>query len=118
MNNVAIQRNYSSKSITITWDSLPSLDLTDSDPDIIYTIKIFKITCGHNVSISHEVVTGSTITKENLDLMQIYKVVIAARNNVSGAENGPSVEMEGIINTCVFHHQSVTKINLIHMYIY
>ena len=96
--NVAIQRNYSSNSLTITWDKLSSLDLTDIDPDILYTIKIFKIMymCGHNVSISHEVVAGSTITMGNLDLMQIYKAAIAARNNVPGARNGPSVEVEGI----------------------
>ena len=96
MNNVAIQRSYSSNSLTITWDNLSSLDLTDIDPDIIYTIKIFKIMCGHNVSISHEIVAGSTITMGNLDLMQIHKAAIAARNNVPGARNGPSVEVEGI----------------------
>ena len=39
---------------------------------------------------------GSNVTEEGLDLMQIYKAVIAARNNVRGARNGPSAEVKGI----------------------
>ena len=38
---------------------------------------------------------GSNVTEEGLDLMQIYKAVIAARNNVRDARNGPSVEVKG-----------------------
>ena len=78
------------------WDSLPSLDLTDIDPDIVYTVELFKITCDKYVSMSHKVVAENSATEEGLDLMQIYKAVIAARNNVTGARNGPSVEMIGI----------------------
>ena len=49
----------------------------------------------------------SNATEENLDLMQIFKAVIAARNNVPGARNGLSVEMEGkivviYIPTCAY----------------
>ena len=39
---------------------------------------------------------SSSATEEGLDLMQIYKVVVAARNNVPGGRNGPSVEIRGI----------------------
>ena len=43
-------------------------------------------------------------TEENLDLMQIYKAVIAARNNVTAARNGPSVEIRGnylsVVHVC------------------
>ena len=38
------------------------------------------------------------MTEASLNLMQIYKAIVAARNNVPGARNGPSVEMKGILN--------------------
>ena len=81
--------------LTVVWDLLPTLDLTDIDPDIVYTVELFMITCGQNVSISRTVVAGNSATEENLDLMQIYKAVIAARNNVREVRNGPSVEIRG-----------------------
>ena len=34
-------------------------------------------------------------TNNTVDPMQIYKVIITARNNVEGAKNGTSVEMRG-----------------------
>ena len=39
---------------------------------------------------------GNNVTEEGLDLTQVYKAVIAARNNVRGARNGPSTETSGI----------------------
>ena len=39
---------------------------------------------------------GSNVTEEGLDLMQIYKAVIAARNNVRGARSGSNADMKGI----------------------
>ena len=97
--NAAIQRNHSLNSLMIFWNPLPSLDISDTDPDIVYTVELFRITCGQNVLISHSVMAGSNAVLENLDLMQIYKAVVAARNNVPEARNGPSMEMEGIANT-------------------
>ena len=85
-------------SIHVMWDPLPTLDLTGIDPDIVYTVELVKIICGQKVSVSRRVVAGSNMTEENLDLMQIYKAVIAARNNVQGAMNGPSME----IIICIF----------------
>lgn len=95
-----IHRNHSSGVLTTIWDPVPSLDLTDADPDIIYMVEFFKITCGQNVHISRRVVAGNSATEENLDPMQVYKAVITARNNVMEARNGPSVEIEGIIIFC------------------
>ena len=97
VSNVVYRRNYSSNSLTTLWDPLPTLDLTDVDPDIDYTVKLFMITCSANMSMDSMVVNGSSATMENLDLMQVYKAVIIARNNVREARNGPSAEMEGIM---------------------
>ena len=93
--NASCQRDYPLGSLTTLWDSLPTLDLTDVDPDIVYYVKLFKITCGQNVSISHKVVAENYASEENLDLMQTYKAIIAVRNNVPAARNGPSVEIRG-----------------------
>jgi preprotein translocase subunit SecA len=60
---------------------------------------IYQITCGQNILINRTEVAGSNVTEEGLDLMQIYKAVIAARNNVREARNGLSVEMKGIMIT-------------------
>ena len=99
VSNALLQRDYSSTTLITLWDPLPSLDLTDIDPDILYTVELFKITCGQNVSISHRIVTGSNATEESIDLMQIHRAVVAARNNVPGASNGPGVEMKGKLKT-------------------
>lgn len=57
---------------------------------------MIKITCSQNISISYKVVSVNNATEEELDLMQIYKAVIIARNNVLEARDGPSVEVKGI----------------------
>ena len=93
--NAYIWRDYSSAALTVIWNPLPTLDLTNIDPDIVYKVELFKITCGQNVSVSYQTVNVSSATVENLELMQIYMAVIAAKNNVPRARNGPSVEMEG-----------------------
>ena len=93
--NAYIWRDYSSAALTIIWDPLPTLDLTNIDPDIVYKVELFKFTCGQNVSVSYQTVNVSSATVENLELMQIYMAVIAAKNNVPRARSGPSVEIEG-----------------------
>ena len=79
------------------WNPLPSLDINDTDPDILYTVELYQITCGQNILINRMEVAGSNVTEEGLDLMQIYKAFIAARNNVRGARNGPTAKMNGIM---------------------
>ena len=97
MNNVSCERNYYSNTLTTLWDPLPSLDLTGINPDIIYTVEIFEITCDRNISRSLRVASVNRATMESLDLMQIYKAVISAKNNVTDARNGLGKEMEGIL---------------------
>ena len=94
--NKAFIRDYSEDKLITLWNPLPTLDITDVDPDILYTVELYQITCGQNILINRTEVAGSNVTEEGLDLMQIYKAVIAARNNVRNARNGPSVEMKGI----------------------
>ena len=94
--NVALLRDYSEDELTILWNPLPTLDINDTDPDILYTVELYQITCGQNILINRTEVAGSNVTEEGLDLMQIYKAVIAARNNVRGARNGSNAQVKGI----------------------
>ena len=81
--------------MTTRWTPSPSLDLTDIDPDIMYDVQVFMVTCGENVSISNHSISTNIVTVDHLDLMQIYKIIVSARNNVPDASNGPSVKIEG-----------------------
>ena len=99
MNNISINRNSLSALLTTRWSSLPSLDLNDTDPDIVYSVELYKITCGEDIFMSHEDVFVNS-TSNTVDPMEIYNVIITARNNVERARNGTSVEIKG---ECVTH---------------
>ena len=97
VSNLGFERNYSSGVLSTFWDPLPTLDITDRDPDIIYRVQIFKTTCGESVLMSDENVTES-ITSNSLsplELMEIYTAAITPRNNVSGYVDGPRREIKG-----------------------
>ena len=92
--NISINRNASSSLLTTRWLSLPSLDLNDTDPDIVYSVELYKITCGEDIFMSHEDVFVNS-TNNTVDSMEIYKVIITAMNNVEGARNGTRTETSG-----------------------
>ena len=94
ISNLGFKRNHSSGILTTFWDPLPTLDITDRDPDIIYHVEIFKTTYGQNVLMSDENVTES-ISNNSLDLMKIYTAIVTPRNNVPEYIDGPSVVMQG-----------------------
>ena len=99
MKNDTWERNSFSSLLTTRWSSLPSLDLNDTDPDIVYSVELYKITCGEDIFMSREDVFVNS-TNNTVDPMEIYKVIITARNNVEGARNGTSVKMRGECVTC------------------
>ena len=88
-------RNDSSNALITSWDSLPSLDISGADPDIVYGVELYKITCGQDIFVNYEVATKN-YTSNTIDPYQIYKAVISPRNNVVGARNGTSVIIEGV----------------------
>ena len=94
--NASIQRDYTSNLLVALWNPLFSLDITDTNPNIIYTVQVFRITCGQNIFINETTVAGSNATIEDIDPMETYKAAIFAKNNVRGARNGPSEKTEGI----------------------
>ena len=97
ISSLRFERNYSSAVLTTFWDPLPTLDITDRDPDIIYRVQIFKITCGESILLSDENVTESITSNylSPLQLMEIYMTIITPRNNVRGYVDGPKKELKG-----------------------
>ena len=81
--------------LTTHWDSVFSLDLNDTEPDIVYEFEVYDITCGRNDLIHNDTVMVNT-TSNVIDPTQLYKVVVAARNNVANAVNGTDVEKSGM----------------------
>ena len=92
--NTVCERNSHLDVLTTQWNSLPSLDINDTDPDVVYRYELYLITCGQNILINSRNVTGNS-TSDSVDPMQIYRATVAARNNVEGARYGPSVEIDG-----------------------
>ena len=102
MNNLNCVRPPSTPTILTThWDSVFSLDLNDTEPDIVYEFEVYDITCGRNDLIHYDTVMVNS-TSNTIDPAQIYKVVVAARNNVSNAVNGTGVDASGtwLISLC------------------
>ena len=94
--NAICKRNYSSGAHLITdWDPLPSLDLTNTEPDIVYRVQWRRVTCGQNVSMGEETVTGTHTSRIVHQPYDIYEVVITPRNNVTSARYGESAVMRG-----------------------
>ena len=95
--NLNLTRNYSSGILTTFWDPLPSIDITDRHPDIIYHVEILKTTCGRRELVSDENVTETFINNllSPLELMETYTAFITPRNNVPEYVDGPKREMNG-----------------------
>ena len=77
------------------WDPVPSLDLTNADPDIVYRVQWWNVTCGQNVSMGEETVNGSNTSYAIHQPHEIYEVIITSRNNVPSARDGGSTVMRG-----------------------
>ena len=81
---------------TISWIPPFSLDLTNTEPDIIYCVEVYNITCGRgSLVVSNCSVTESRLVDESLQSGCIYNITIIPRSNVENASNGISLTKEG-----------------------
>ena len=88
-----VQRNFS----TITWVPPFSLDLTGVDPDIVYCVEVYNITCGvENLVVGDCNVTEYHYVNNRLQQGHTYRTSITPRSNVPGAQNGTNFIKEGI----------------------
>ena len=87
-----IRRNSS----TITWEAPFSLDLTGVDPDIVYCLEVYNITCGVNDLVIGDCdVTQPHYVNNQLQRGFIYCITITPRSNGQDAQNGTSSTKEG-----------------------
>ena len=103
--------DLSRTSTTITWDPPFSLDLTDIDPDIVYCVEVYNITCGRrDLFISDCNVTEPSYTSDALYEGLLYHITVTPRSNVSNALSGNSLSITGII--CILFKDYITVLNL------
>ena len=85
-------------SSTITWVAPFSLNLTGVDPDIIYCVKVYNITCGvDDLVVGDCNVTEPRLVDNRLQQGYVYSVTITPRSNGPDAQNGTSNTKEGIL---------------------
>ena len=97
--------SVSRQSSTLSWQAPSSLDLTGVDPDIIYCVDVYNITCGEreqvfsDCNVTENSYTSDAITPDGY----IYEYIVTPRSNVQGAQNGtPSQPLRGINIMLVF----------------
>jgi hypothetical protein len=81
---------------TISWEAPFSLDLTGIDPDIVYCVEVYNITCGRSLLISECDVMETNYTNAALLPGYIYEYTVTPRSNVDLASNGTSLSIAGM----------------------
>ena len=89
-----IKKNFT----IITWVAPFSLNLTNADPNIVYCVEVYNITCGRSLLISECDVMETSYTNDVLLPGYIYEYTVTPRSNVEGATNGTSLT---VIGTCI-----------------
>ena len=84
----------------VSWDPPFTLDITEVNPDIIYCIDIYDISCdnvGTHILINCSVIDTS-FSSQLLDHDHfIYEYFVTPRINVANAVNGTSAVLKGLI---------------------
>ena len=82
--------------IIITWVPPFSLNLTASEPDIVYCVDMYNVTDiqsrEHIVSDCSVVEPRYTFTVSQPDPTDMFEVIITPKSNVAGAKNGTQSE--------------------------
>ena len=88
-----IERNSS----TITWVAPFSLNLTGVDPDIVYCVEVYNITCGvDDLVVGDCNVTEPRFVDNRLQQGYIYRITITSRSNGQDAQNGTNTIKQGM----------------------
>ena len=91
---------------TLSWIPPFSLDLTGVDPDIVYCVQVYNITCGRRDLIVSECdVMETSYTSDALQPGYVYEYTVTPRSNVDGASNGSINIVTGrLITACMVGH--------------
>ena len=82
----------------IAWNSPFSLNLSNVEPDVIYCVDIFNITCGkfdHLISDCSVLDLNYTFLSTIEDFRYIYAILLTPRSNIENARNGTSLLLQG-----------------------
>ena len=93
-----INRNFS----IITWEAPFSLDLTGVDPDIVYCVEVYNITCGvDDLVVGDCDVTEPRFVDNRLQQGYVYRITITPRSNGQSGQNGTNNTKKGNYTTCL-----------------
>ena len=88
--------NLKRRNNTIVWGAPFSLNLTNVEPDIVYCVEVYNITCGgRELLISDCDVMETSYTSDVLEPGYLYKYTVTPRSNVEGAQNGTTKTITG-----------------------
>ena len=83
---------------TLSWIAPFSLNLTNVEPDIIYCVEVYNITCGRSLLISNcnVSVMETSFISDYLQVGYIYDYTVTPKSNVEDALNGTSQTIRGV----------------------
>ena len=82
-------------SSTLSWERPFSLNLTNAEPDVIYHVEVYNITCERSHVISEHTVIETSYTSDALHSGYIYEYIVTPRSNVQGATSGENKTVTG-----------------------
>ena len=89
--------NLERRNTTILWEAPFSLNLTNVEPDIVYCVEVYNITCGRRELLIGDCdVMVTSYTSGVLQPGYIYEYTVTPRSNVEGTQNGPSKTIIGV----------------------
>ena len=113
-----LETNSNASSITISWTAPFSLDVTDVDPDIWYSVLIYNVTDEDNPTVvpctdcNNITETYYTFTPDYLSPCHRYNFTIIPRNGVGDGESSDNVTGSFVESECVQHINFVMSLYL------
>ena len=92
------ERLANQEGISYFWEPPPTLDLTGVEPDIVYCVEVYNITCGADDLIASECELTNPVypnVDEGLDPNFVYNITVVPRSNIPGAANGAVFSKQG-----------------------
>ena len=81
------------------WEPPFTLNLTGVEPDIVYCVEVYNITCGEENLIASDCAVPNPIypssVGDGLGPGYVYEITVTPRSNVPGAVNGSSFTKRG-----------------------
>ena len=89
-------KNLERNGTNISWGAPFSLDLTNVEPDIVYCVEVYNITCGGRELVFGDCdIMETSFTSDTLQPGYIYEYTVTPRSDVASAQNGTSLTITG-----------------------